>query len=407
MLAHTFFFDNIFLNEYVSKTSTNMSQKQQYNIIVFTNFPRAMERTKIFLTKKFDQFYQENLPKMPPHYQKREWAFVPLESIPKFVMFRHMAFKTVEEIKGYFSIHVPANVYYSTAYYGSPDSEKMEDKGWEGADLVFDIDADHLPIRNKALSNALKHAKEEIIMLSEILGDDFGVKKSEMKIVFSGGRGYHLHVHSEDFTKLDSSERREIIDYLMLNDLKFEYKIPQTSQGRRIAECMSELSDYILKESMDELNSLLKRYEYTGKKQNILQALSSGNFNRLSRSKVGKKLFETLFNKCSTKVKVNIDAPVTADIKRLIRLPGSLHGKTGFKALEVPHNTIVDFDPLADARVFGEEKVKIRVRRVSKEELSWALHELGGRYPKIGDKIEVPEYLAVFLLCRGMALYGY
>jgi len=366
-----------------------------------------MERTKIFLTKKFDEYYQRNMPDMPLYFQKREWAFVPLESIPKFVMFRHMSFNSSEEVRGYLGYHVPANIYYSTAYYQNPSSEKMEDKGWEGADLVFDIDADHLPIRNKALQNALNHAKKEIIMLADILRDDFGVKDGEMNIVFSGGRGYHLHVHNGDFIKLDSSERREIIDYLMLNDIKFEYKIPSTSQGRRIAGCMRRFSSYILNEGKEELDSLLKKYEFTGRKKNIIEMLSSGNYNRLARSKGGKKLFEVLFNKCVSKVKVNIDAPVTADIKRLIRLPGSLHGKTGFKAVKVSHDGIWDFEPLRDARVFGEEKVKIRVRRVSKEELSWALHELGGRYPKVGDRIEVPEYLAVFLLCRGMALYGY
>ena len=39
---------------------------------------------------------------------------------------------------------VPSDVYHSCAYYENPDVD-MEKKGWLGADLVFDIDADHIP----------------------------------------------------------------------------------------------------------------------------------------------------------------------------------------------------------------------------------------------------------------------
>ncbi len=39
---------------------------------------------------------------------------------------------------------VPSDVYHSCAYYENPDFD-MDKKGWIGADLVFDIDADHIP----------------------------------------------------------------------------------------------------------------------------------------------------------------------------------------------------------------------------------------------------------------------
>jgi len=167
---------------------------------------------------------------------------------------------------------------------------------------------------------------------------------------------------------------------------------------------MGELADYIVRK--DHLDSILKKINFRGKTDEIEAILNSGKFNRLTRSKSKRRLLEYLFMKAVEKVKVNIDAPVTADVKRLIRLPDSLHGRTGLRAAPVPISDLDEFDPLSDARAFGDERVKIRVRRIRKEELSWAIDELK-KYPEAGDRIKVPEYLAIFMMCRGMALYGH
>ncbi len=362
-----------------------------------------MERTKIFLKRKFKEYYEKNSLIMPVEFKKREWAFVPLDVLPQFTMHRHIAFNSEHEVKNHILSSIPANIYFSSAYYNKPSAEKMEQKGWEGADLIFDIDADHLPVKVKSIQSALKLAKEEIFKLLDILTDDFGIDEKEIMVVFSGGRGYHLHVHNEDFRKLDSAERREIIDYLMINDVKFD-KIPETSQGRRIYRSMRELSGYIIEKN--HLNTLLKKLNFRGKVEDVEIILNSGRLNRLTGSKSKRRLFEYLFTKAVEKVKVNIDAPVTADVKRLIRLPDSLHGRTGLRASPVSINNLDEFEPLRDARAFGDEKVKVRVRRVRKEDLSWAIDVLK-KYPRAGDRIKVPEYLGIFMLCRGMAQYGH
>jgi len=41
----------------------------------------------------------------------------------------------------------------------------------------------------------------------------------------------------------------------------------------------------------------------------------------------------------------NIDERVTLDIKRLIRHPGSLHGKTGLKTVQISYSDLERFDP--------------------------------------------------------------
>ncbi len=75
-------------------------------------------------------------------FRQRELAFL---QFGEQMMIRHMAFRDEEEMKDYLVFKTPAHVYYSSAYYKSPNDQNMNKKGWMGADLVFDIDADHIP----------------------------------------------------------------------------------------------------------------------------------------------------------------------------------------------------------------------------------------------------------------------
>jgi DNA primase small subunit len=88
---------------------------------------------------------------------------------------------------------------------------------------------------------------------------------------------------------------------------------------------------------------------------------------------------------------------VTADIKRLIRCPGSLHGGSGFRVTPLTVTTLEDFDPLNDAVVFGEDHVSIRVTRPFKTEV------LGESYNLSEGPLEVPMGVAIFLMARGVA----
>lgn len=299
-----------------------------------------MDLTKAFLIRKFGEYYRRAKLYEPKDFTKREWAFVPLEHFPQFVMHRHLAFEDPKELKAYILDRVPAHAYYSSAYYEDPSAE-MDKKGWLGADLIFDIDADHIP------KGTLKHAKFEVMKLVKILTTDFGVSEDDLEIVFSGRRGYHVHVYDERFRKLDSAERREIADYLTLTGLNVRR---MGKMGMRILRCTNM--------GVEE-------------------------------------------ERCISKLAVHIDPPVTADVKRLIRLPNSLHGKTGFVVRPVDLDELEEFDPLTDALAFGEEPVKVRVlRRVR-------LKVRGEEYRLSPGKHEVPEFVAILMMCGGVALYGH
>ncbi len=100
----------------------------------------------------------------------------------------------------------------------------------------------------------------------------------------------------------------------------------------------------------------------------------------------------------SVRVRIDTDAPVTADIKRLIRLPTSLHGKSSLEVKPLRIETFREFDPVEDAVVFGDSPVEIRVVRDSSIKLKGARYKV-----EEGEIASVPEHAALYFICRGVA----
>jgi DNA primase small subunit len=91
------------------------------------------------------------------------------------------------------------------------------------------------------------------------------------------------------------------------------------------------------------------------------------------------------------------DEPVTTDTKRLIRMPTSLHGGSGMRVQQVEARNLAAFDPLIDAVVFGTRDVRVDVTVPRPTPM------LGSTYQLPKGITTVPEAVAVFLCCRGMA----
>ena len=58
---------------------------------------------------------------------------------------RHKAFSDMNEVRKFICERPQHSCFYSTAYWKKPHELKMADKNWLGADLIFDLDGDHLP----------------------------------------------------------------------------------------------------------------------------------------------------------------------------------------------------------------------------------------------------------------------
>jgi DNA primase small subunit len=94
-----------------------------------------------------------------------------------------------------------------------------------------------------------------------------------------------------------------------------------------------------------------------------------------------------------------IDTVVTTDIHRLIRMNGTLHGKTGLMKVEFPAKELQEFDPFTKAVAFKKGKVEVLVSDAPKFRMSG--ETLG---PYKNQTIELPVAAAVMLICKRRAV---
>jgi len=386
-------------------------------------------KTKHYLKSKFQEYYRTAEIHLPARLPEREWGVISFDEMPETVMRRHKAFGSAGEVEDYLTGMAPAHVYYSVAYYTYPNAPTMKEKHWLAADLIFDLDADHIPGAPNSYSDMLEHVKKETLKLYDLLTDDFGFKEEDIGAVFSGGRGYHFHISDPRVLSLESAERREIVDYISGRGLNLD-KIfvkkgisgdagsekarmnvfPAEDDGGWGGKINRHMIAYLRElAAKEDAEKLFTGFKGIGKKtsrqiveilrdETQVDLLKKGNMEALSR--VNKDIIQTLAERSVTELSASVDEPVTGDIKRLIRLPGSLHGKSGMCVTSLSIAQLEEFDPLNDAVVFSDKPVKLKVIR------PFAVQMKGkDLYVEEGVQ-ELPEYAAIYLMCRGAAEYG-
>lgn len=464
-------------------------------------------RTKQYLRKRFGDYYQNSELTLPPELTKREWGFIFFDELPEIVMRRHKAFSSKDEAAEYIRSMTPAHVYHSAAYYKFPGAGTMKEKQWECADLIFDLDADHVPdTKGKPYKEMLEIVKKETTKLLDFLLEDFGFSEDKINIVFSGGRGYHIHVRDPKVLSLESAERREIVDYLNGTGLETKYifesekyvvygagkfKKKQMESPKRISSFDKQggygwgarISQYLihyLKEiskkgeadAVNDIVNLIKNYNLkNAKKKNIpdditkriiqmkkenprigsekiaeevgvskenvrdvliandlwdfkretaikvknlkkyaenpkaLERIEKGNIDFRNITYIFDAIIDQAVQDNSVHLGTHTDEPVTADVKRLIRMPSSLHGGSGMKVVPLTLSTLPEFEPLSDAVVFSEKEIKVNVTLPLKPQNS--MLEMKGKTFRINEGINtLPEYAAIYLMCRGAAEYA-
>ncbi|MCW7076532.1 MAG: DNA primase catalytic subunit PriS [Candidatus Syntrophoarchaeum sp.] len=373
------------------------------------------ERSRAFVRSAFRNCYQGGGIVMPLKFEKREWGFIFFDSPG---MRRHKSFSTRREAIDYLRGEVPRHVYYSSAIYSNPSAPRMVDKGWEGAELIFDLDADHLHVDADSFEEMLAAVKKETKKLLNFLEDDFGFSEDDIEIVFSGGRGYHVHIYHPKVWGLQSPERREILDYITARGLDIDRIITtdeygnifinrSTNWGKRIHQGFIEFMKRVSKMKEEEAIRYLKSIKGIGdiKAKQIFEATKSDWMSRASKEgelswiknmPPPRALKEELLRQVKVELG-EVDEPVTADIKRLIRLPGSLHGGTGLRVTPLTSDEFEGFDPLVDAVAFDGDKILVDLYSETSIKLG------DENYSLDSGMNEVPQALGLFLICRGMA----
>ncbi|RJS72434.1 DNA primase catalytic subunit PriS [ANME-2 cluster archaeon] len=365
------------------------------------------ERTKHFLRERFREYYLEYPIQLPPGFESREWGFVIFDALPRIVMFRHKSFRSRQEVLEYLRSMAPAHAFSSVAYYEHPEAGTMSDKRWIGADLIFDLDADHLRDAPKSYPEMLARVKHETMKLLDFMTDDFGFSEDMIDVVFSGGRGYHIHVHDPMVRTLGSAERREIVDYVSGRGLEMK-TIPGENHGGWGRKINRWIVGYLrdLHENEDALK-ILQEFDGIGKvrAKALLNAGNDTNLELIRKGGIGllkdipESFWNELISRAVQEVGASVDEPVTGDIKRLIRLPTSLHGGSSLRVVPLTMENIEIFDPLKDAVVFSDKEILVEAAQP-------ASCDLRGNHFEIEEGVNtVPEYAGIHLMCRGTVEY--
>jgi DNA primase small subunit len=381
-----------------------------------------------FLKNRFSEYYKSNKIELPDRFGRREYAFILFGGKG---MMRHIGFDKKSGFNGFIKDKTPCHAYYSSAYYKIPDAPTMPEKNWMGAELIFDLDSDHLPnVETLSYEKQLDVVKKEFFKLvDDFLLSDFGFDGKFVELYFSGGRGYHCHVKDPKILCLDSNERREIVDYITGRDLKDSLVFHDQATGKRNYGRRSFASGKALKmpkpdepgwrgriskgiiEIVNEIKSskypIEKLKDYGVKEKDAEKLLTDLSEDRIKRIKEGnldqsKSIRKFFLNNALRKTAVSMsagetDEPVTCDVKRLIRLPGSLHGKTGLKVEKIDLDKLSDFDPLRDTVVLSDKPVKVDLAQDFSIKMNDEMFNL-----KEGEQ-EIPTYLAVILIGRRIA----
>ncbi|QCC52450.1 DNA primase small subunit PriS [Halapricum salinum] len=397
------------------------------------------ERTRAYLRGRFGDYYRRTELTPPPGANEREWGFIPWTSGPGTTMVRHRSLLDLGSIEDFLARKRPRHVYFSAGRYDEPSASSMSEKGWRSSDLVFDLDADHLPsvtLGEDSYAEMLAKCKDALLRLLDFLEDDFGFE--DLTIVFSGGRGYHVHVRDAGIQGLEREARREVVDYvrgigLDIDEIQTKEMRGNTPArviekdggwGSRIHQRLTALSDDLKRMDNEEALGRLSEIEGVGDKtaKTILGAVSADqdvegyteneeveiNYEAISAGNIElggvgmRKLIDAIAEETVSAENAPIDEPVTTDTNRLIRLPGSLHGGSGLAVRRIDRSDLADFDPLVDAvpETFVGHEISVEVTDGGTVELR------GDSFTVEEGVHSVPEYLGVFLMARGRAEKG-
>ena len=384
---------------------------------------------------KFTNYYRNSPLWSPPRIKYREWMFIPFGNSPPI---RHKGFSDTQSVRNFITQRPMHSCFYSTAYWEKPYMMKMVEKEWIGADLIFDLDGDHLPgVTDRDFPAMLEVIQEQAWTLwNDYLEPEFGFKEKYLQVTFSGHRGFHLHYRDPALFHLDSEARREIVSHIRGEDVDVKGSLARFHLGDRtgwanrinrgmesVVEKLQEIANKqkgytsVLDELHDGLKSQARRENRSSSKgktsiQNLGELLINqqradnllaGNFGVLNKHE---SLFLDLLKTDTSVVLSNAgeaDEVVTIDVRRQIRWPTSLHGKSGMRVTEFPLDRLDPdksnrFDPLYEAVALGTDN-NLQVEIIQEDCLFKFFDKEWN--PKKGEILEISDAVATFLVLKG------
>lgn len=391
----------------------------------------------------FRKYYEKSFVDSVPEIGKREFG---VGEFGKKISSRHLSFKSSNEFNSFLAKNAPFFVSFSPAYYSFPSARPMEAKGFLGSDLAYEFDADDIPTDCKAehdswkcrcgesgkgrLKNCpvcgngvevdewvcpecLSETKKQALRLVGFFEKDLGVT-SGLFFNYSGSKGFHVHVRNEPLFGLSPSARVEIVDYLTANSLdpKMQGFYYSKESKRFFAPRRRNSLGWALR-IHDRLESFFylepERLAVAGgvsvktasqvisERKKVLESLDSGLLHPVPQNKT-EKFWTGLLSLAVEEEKLLLDRQTSVDIRKILRVPDSLHGSTGMAAKRLSLEELKQFSPLDDAVVFGTETIKLKSVNAPKFYLGktkWGPFE--------EQEAELPEFVAAYLVAKGHA----
>ena len=386
---------------------------------------------------RFGQYYRSSEFWTPPRLKSREWMFIPFGGAPPI---RHKSFQDMQGVRNFITERAMHSCFYSTAYWKRPYELKMADKGWQGADLIFDLDGDHLPgVHDRDFPGMLDLIRDQAWTLwNDFLEPEFGFDEKYLQVTFSGHRGFHLHYRDPALFHLDSEARRELVSHIRGEGVDVQYLNQRWDDDS--AHGWSARIKKSVPMMLDKLDRFHNKTEGSNKELNVLldalkkQATREGKDKAKGKTSVlnlaewmsnekrreyllegmhqslgnHQQLFFDLIKADNSVVLGNAgetDEVVTIDTRRQIRWPTSLHGKSGMRVSEFPLSRLDPdssnrYDPLKEALALSvqdelEVEVIVDEARVSFLDREYDL--------SMGDKFSIHEAGATFLVLKNWA----
>ncbi len=386
---------------------------------------------------RFGQYYQHASLWSPPRIKTREWMFIPFGGAPPL---RHKSFSDVNQVQSFLSQRAMHSCFYSTAYWRRPYELKMADKLWQGADLIFDLDGDHLPgVTDRDFPGMLEVIQEQAWSLwNDFLEPEFGFSEEYLQVTFSGHRGFHLHYRDPKLFHLDSEARRELVSHIrgegvdvqgglaryhdhdakgwtqrirdgmdsMIGTLRAIHQGAEGSRSelQRLESALQSLQDREGNTSQRSATAIKRLAELMDHDKRV-QRLKEGKFELLGNYQ---SLFLNLLKADASVVLGSAgetDEVVTIDVRRQIRWPTSLHGKSGMRVTEFPLSRLdpdgsQPYNPLMDAFVLGMDEA---------HDVEWIVDDAVAQFGErriesnIGERFRTHESGATFLVLKGWA----
>ncbi|MHA2233538.1 MAG: DNA primase catalytic subunit PriS [Candidatus Hodarchaeales archaeon] len=297
-------------------------------------------------------------------FQSREFAF----QLPDTSFVRNISFENPSRFIKHLQESAPFAAYVGAVYDQPPRKDyRIQDAKWKYRELVFDIDLnDYDDVRTCGCKGKGQICQEcwpllqpIVLFLDETFERDFDYK---ITWAFSGNRGLHAWIKGPDTDELSRKQRRAIVDYvtlvrqgrlLLLRAGDRRRKLPPYFQERVLRLVLTTALNLASKEELDQagfkrgkIKEIIAEREVSGRlnyaKAQALMGSLLANTDQIKRA-----LLEKWYPR--------FDENVTTDTRRVLRIPGSIHGTTGKQCRILKEEELIprlEFDPLTEPSIY-------------------------------------------------------